>query len=93
MWAGAESDLAADSELSGADRALEFLYGQGANPYGESTERRGGLGASMPHVPRWLGDIRRYFPQDEVSFMEKDAIERKGLKQLLLEPEVLLSLH
>src|SRR5262249_10481882 len=28
-----------------------------------------------------------------VSFMEKDAIERRGLKQLLFEPETLLSLE
>ena len=35
-------------------------------------------------MPKWLGDIRRYFPREVVAFMEKDAVERKGLKQLLL---------
>jgi Mg-chelatase subunit ChlD len=44
-------------------------------------------------VATWLGDIRRYFPREVVAFMEKDAIERKGLKQLLLEPETLQSLE
>jgi Mg-chelatase subunit ChlD len=47
----------------------------------------------MPYVPTWLGDIRRYFPGGVVSFMEKDAIERRGLKYLLLEPETLQSLE
>ena len=41
----------------------------------------------------WLGDIRRYFPREVVAFMEKDAVERKGLRQLLMEPEVLQSLE
>ena len=41
----------------------------------------------------WLGDIRRYFPREVVAFMEKDAIERRGLKQLLLEPETLQTLR
>ena len=67
------------------DRALDFLYGE--------DERSAGLGASSPKVASWLGDIRRYFPREVVAFMEKDAIERKGLRQLLMEPEVLQSLE
>jgi Mg-chelatase subunit ChlD len=47
----------------------------------------------MAYVPTWLGDIRRYFPREVVAFMEKDAIERRGLRQLLLEPETLQTLE
>lgn len=63
------------------DEALEALYDAG--------RQRGGLGGSNPKVARWLGDIRRYFPGEVVQVMQKDAIERLDLKQLLLEPEVL----
>lgn len=63
------------------DEALEALYDAG--------QMRGGLGGSNPKVARWLGDIRRYFPGEVVQVMQKDAIERLNLKQLLLEPEVL----
>jgi hypothetical protein len=63
------------------DDALEALYDAGP--------QRGGLGGSNPKVARWLGDIRRYFPSEVVQVMQKDAIERLDLKQLLLEPEVL----
>lgn len=83
VWAGAEAALAGDERLGGVDRALDFLYG------GDSEERSAGLGASASYVPTWLGDIRRYFPREVVAFLEKDAIERRGLKQLLLEPETL----
>jgi hypothetical protein len=52
-------------------------------------ERQAGLGASNPNIARWLGDIRTYFPASVVQVMQKDAIERLNLHQLLLEPEVL----
>jgi Mg-chelatase subunit ChlD len=62
------------------DRALQALY---------DSDRRGGLGASAPNVARWLGDIRTYFPSSVVHVMQKDALERLGLQQMLLEPEML----
>jgi len=71
------------------DAALEALYGGGGDDDGSGASRRGGLGSSSPKVARWLGDIRRYFPADVVQVMQKDAIERLNLTQLLLEPEIL----
>lgn len=62
------------------DDALEALY---------DCDRRGSLASSSPKVSRWLGDIRKYFPGEVVKVMQKDAIERLDLKQLLLEPEIL----
>lgn len=69
------------AEQAGMDGALAALYGDG--------ERGAGLEASSPNVARWLGDIRGYFPSSVVQVMQKDAIDRLGLDQLLLEPEVL----
>ena len=51
--------------------------------------RDAGLGGSAPKVARWLGDIRSYFPTTVVRVMQSDAMERLGLRQLLLEPELL----
>lgn len=62
------------------DRALSALY---------DSDRKGGLGPSSPNVARWLGDIRKYFPQSVVQVMQKDAMERLNLRQMLLEPESL----
>jgi hypothetical protein len=64
------------------DEVLEALYDDGA-------DRRGWLGASAPKVARWLGDIRRFFPSSVVSLMQKDAMERLNLQQMLMEPELL----
>jgi hypothetical protein len=52
-------------------------------------ERGAGLGASAPGVARWLGDIRTFFPTSVVRVMQRDALDRLGLRQLLLEPELL----
>ncbi|MFN8634756.1 MAG: VWA domain-containing protein [Chloroflexota bacterium] len=86
LWGEAEAALAADGRLAGMDRSLDFLYG-------DDNSRQAGSGASNPHVATWLGDIRGYFPREVVAFMEKDAVEQKGLRQLLMEPEVLQSLE
>lgn len=64
------------------DAALQALYGAGK-------KGRGGLGSSAPRVSRWLGDIRTYFPSSVVQVMQTDAMDRLGLRHLLLEPEML----
>lgn len=79
-----ESEIKLEGELRGMDATLEALY---------DSERKGGLGSSSPNVNRWLGDIRRYFPRPVVQLIQKDALERLHLKQLLMEPELLSMLE
>jgi hypothetical protein len=71
-------------ELSGQDmlmdKALEALY---------QSDKKGGLGPSSPNVTRWLGDIRSFFPSSVVQVMQKDALERLNLTQMLFEKETL----
>jgi Mg-chelatase subunit ChlD len=69
---------------AGMDRVLEALY---------DSDRRGGLGSSSPNVNRWLGDIRQYFPKSIVQVLQKDALERLKLHQMLLEPETLATVE
>jgi len=79
-----------EGQDAGMDRILRLLYVSGGKESSRTNASRGaGLGASDPNVARWLGDIRTYFPKSIVQVMQKDAIQRLGLKQLLLEPEVL----
>ncbi len=74
-----------EQDVFGLDDALELVYGGEKGP--------GGAGASLPNIPRWLGDVRRYFPTDVVAMVQKDAIERRGLRQLLFEKETLPKLE
>jgi Mg-chelatase subunit ChlD len=73
-----------EGEMMGLDGVLDALY---------DSDRTGGLGSSSPNINRWLGDIRKYFPTSTVQLMQKDAIDRLNLKQLLLQPETLENLQ
>ena len=73
------ADAMPDTDAFGLDGALEMIY----------QERGAGLEGSNLNIPRWLGDIRRYFPQDVAAMIQKDAIERQGLNELLFEPDTL----
>lgn len=71
------------------DQALTALY-DAHGPGGlQSRDRRGGRGGSAPGVARWLGDIRRYFPSSVVQVMQRDALVRLDMRDMLLQPEML----
>lgn len=75
-----------DGDDRGIDAALSALYDADA---GNHLGGSGGRGASSPKVSRWLGDIRKYFPNQVVRLLQKDALERLNLRELLLEKELL----
>ena len=75
-----------DAEM---DAALAAIYDEVPEDDDAPKQRSAGLGASAPRLAKWLGDIRTYFKEDVVSVIQADAIERKGLTQLLFEPETL----
>ena len=71
------------------DQALAAIYGVD----GEAFEVKAGRGPSAPHISRWLGNLRKLFDKETVAIVQNDAIERKGLRQLLMEPELLDNLE
>jgi hypothetical protein len=83
---GIGMSLAGDDQ--GMDNVLAALYGAGSGGT-RSGRRSAGLGASSPNVARWLGDIRTYFPSSVVRVMQRDALERLNLREMLLQPELL----
>ena len=96
-----EADDASTSGVTGVqlegtdarvDAALAAVYDSKPRARGGGG-RSGGLGSSAPSVARWLGDIRRYFPTPVVQVLQRDAIERLDLRQLLLEPEMLQAIE
>ena len=79
-----DAAMAAVYDHDGADSSVEAVAAA-ARPAGSVVRR--------PRVARWLGDIRTYFPKPVVQVMQRDAIERLDLRQLLLEPELLESIE
>jgi hypothetical protein len=85
----AESSVLSDHDrrLSEALSALYDIEAAGAK------KGRGSLSRSAPHVSKWLGDIREFFPSSVVQVIQRDAFERLGLKEMLMEPEFLSALE
>lgn len=79
LGAGASGLGLGEGQLGELDDALSFVYG----------ERSASLDRSRPYIPQWLATLRAFFRQDVVALVQKDAIEKKGLTQLLFEPETL----
>jgi Mg-chelatase subunit ChlD len=84
MILGGQQNDGTGFSLSGVDiqmdKTLEALY---------DSDRKGGLGPSSPNVSRWLGDIRAFFPNTVVQVIQKDALNRLNLTQMLFEKEML----
>lgn len=76
-----------DAEI---DASLTVLYEFERTRKFDYGSKTGGGNASSPSVARWLGDIRKYFPDSVVLVLQKDAMKQPELRQkLLLEPEIL----
>ncbi len=72
------------------DSALSQIYG---NESSSSGGKGAGSNMSSPQLTKWLGDLRSLFEPMEIKVIQNDAIQRKGLKQLLFEPEILNGLE
>ncbi|ASA21126.1 VWA domain-containing protein [Paenibacillus donghaensis] len=85
--------LTQDEEIM--DAALAAIYedqnGAAGASSGPGSARGAGRGRGAVNLSKWLGDVRSLFPEDVVSIIQNDAMERKGWKQLLFEPELLAS--
>jgi Mg-chelatase subunit ChlD len=93
-----------DSKLNGQaaarDRALDFLYGReyggkrnvrrggGGRGVGQGG-KEGGDGDSQLTVPDWINAVNELFPRKTIERLEKDALERYGLEEMVTNPDVL----
>ena len=88
-----DGKLELSESQSGMSDALDALYESSNLSKSKGSKGYGDLENSNPSLAKWLGDIREMFPEDLVSIIQKDAISRKGLDQLLYEPELLKDLE
>lgn len=79
LGGGASAVGVGAGDLEELDDALSFVYG----------DKSASAAGSRPYIPKWLGALRGFFRDDVIALVQKDAIEKKGLTQLLFEPETL----
>ncbi|MBM9502819.1 VWA domain-containing protein [Leptospira sp. 201903071] len=69
------------------EQAVEYLYGR---EYGKDRNTRtGGLEESNLTVPRWINEIHELFPKKTIERIEKDALERYQILEVVTNPELL----
>jgi hypothetical protein len=79
------------------EQALDYLYGReyagrGGRPGRDDDAqgpRDGSLDPSAPSIVDWLGEVRELFPSETVEIIERHALDRYGLTELVSDPEVL----
>jgi Mg-chelatase subunit ChlD len=55
-----------------------------------SSDREGGLGPGHAmNVPRWVDEVGQLFPREAKEVMERELVNRKGLRELMEKPEIL----
>ena len=91
MGAGAEEVLGAiPGEWEAREGALAYLYDREYGPDRDVRGRgAGSLDASNLTVPDWINRVHELFPQSVVERVERDALERYGLDEMVTNPELL----
>jgi len=93
MGSGAEEVLGGiPDEWTAREQALGFLYnregGAGRNVRG-GAKGAGSLDESQLSVPDWINAVHELFPRSVIERIEKDALERYGLEEMVTNPELL----
>jgi hypothetical protein len=81
--AGLSGDAAA------RDAALDWLYQRDRDLDRRGIRRSGDLGPSALTTVDWLDDIHRLFPRETIERLERDAVERYEIHDVVTDPNVL----
>lgn len=83
-----------DAETLARDAALSWLYDrEGGLAERGVRGRQGGLGGSLLNVPHWINEVHRLFPRETIERLERDAVERYQIHEVVTNPEVLRRLE
>ena len=69
------------------DQVLDFLYRREAGQ--DEYQDTGGTGESQLTIPEWLHRVRTLFPQKTAQVLERHALDRYQMQELLTDPEIL----
>ncbi|HET9929475.1 MAG TPA: VWA domain-containing protein [Polyangiaceae bacterium] len=71
------------------DAALEWLYGRDPELAERGVQRSGGSGESQLTTPDWVNEVHRLFPKETIERLERDAVERFRIDDIVTNLEVL----
>jgi Mg-chelatase subunit ChlD len=88
----ATAGAAMSADAAARDAALGWLYGREADDGGKPERRdvrSAGLDPSKLTTVDWLDDIHRLFPRRTIERLERDAVERYRIDEVVTDPAVL----
>lgn len=87
------------SEWQDRDAAMGFLYNReyeagrnvrlGGSQNHKNDDRKGSLAPSQLTVPEWINAVHELFPRKTIERLEKDALERYQLEEMVTNPDLL----
>jgi len=81
--------LGDDEKMQRIEALVGFLFGTpGGKP--KPGDRTGGHGPGHAmNVPRWVDEVGELFPRQAKEVMERELVNRRGLRELMEKPEIL----
>lgn len=79
-----------DSQARAMDAALEWLYGREGDLADRDVRgRQGGTGPSSLTIPDWINEVHTLFPKETIERLERDAVERYKIDEVVTRVDVL----
>ncbi|HMF17704.1 MAG TPA: VWA domain-containing protein [Gemmataceae bacterium] len=83
-----------DEQYDRIEKLIGFLFKPADGEDGQDgkrppKDRQGGQGASQLTVPEWVDQVRELFPHQVKEVMERELINRRGIRELMEKPELL----
>jgi Mg-chelatase subunit ChlD len=82
-----------NAEMDRIEKLIGFLFqpasAQGQGGKGRAKDRQGGSGPSQMTVPEWVDAVHELFPQQVKEVMERELVNRRGIRDLMEKPELL----
>lgn len=77
------------AEAGARDDALDWLYERGEDLQRRGVHRTTGSGPSNVSPVEWLDDVHRLFPRETIERLERDAVERYDIHEIVTDPSLL----
>lgn len=91
---GSFSNLEIDNEYSEIDETLNFLYDReytqnGGYSLDNFNNSNSSKEKSVLSVPKWISKVKKLFPKETVEIMQKQALEKYKLTEILTDENIL----
>ena len=82
-----------DADADRIEKLVGFLFegegGGGGAGNAPAKDRAGGVGDSVLTVPEWVDQVHQLFPRQAKEVLERELVQRRGIRELMEKPELL----